>query len=106
MYYTVVTRTTDTTDDGEPNDIETTEEITAKQLLATRPILVEIYEYQNDVTMETRVERRIEKFEQFPKTAQMMIVDYFEVGHSKLFTCQANINDLTPCCSQYWHAVD
>lgn len=57
----------------------------AKQLLATRPVLVEVYEYRNDVTLETRVERRIEKCEQFPKNMQLMIIDYFEVGLGRIY---------------------
>jgi hypothetical protein len=92
VFYTVVTKTTELTEDGETNNVETTEEITAKQLLATRPILVEVYEYKNDVTIETRVERRIEKCEQFPKTQQNMIVDYFEVKHSKIHLDQKKSN--------------
>ncbi|CAO3620379.1 unnamed protein product [Mucor hiemalis] len=59
---------------------EVVEDMPAKQLLATRPVLVEVYEYRNDVTLETRVERRIQKCEQFPKNMQLMIIDYFEVG--------------------------
>lgn len=35
--------------------------------------------------METRIEKRLEKTEVFPKRMQMMIIDYFEVGHCKLF---------------------
>lgn len=70
---------------GGQGDLEVTEEISAQQLLASRPILVELYEYKNDVTIETRIERRIEKFETFPKRMQMMIIDYFEVGHSKIY---------------------
>ncbi|GAA5807825.1 hypothetical protein MFLAVUS_001204 [Mucor flavus] len=62
-------------------DQEVVEQIPAKQLLGTRPTLVELYEYKNDVTIETRIERRIEKMTTFPKRMQMMIVDYFEVGH-------------------------
>lgn len=62
-----------------------TEDIAAKQLLATQPVLVELYEYKNDVTIETRVERRVEKIEPFPQRMQNMIIDYLELGHSKIF---------------------
>ena len=72
MFYTVASK-----------ESETTEEIAAKQLLASRPILVELFEYQNDVTMESRVECRIEKLEPFPRPMQLMIIDYFEVGHGR-----------------------
>ncbi|KAG1444110.1 hypothetical protein G6F46_012602 [Rhizopus delemar] len=61
---------------------ELTETIPARQLLATNPILLEIYNYQNDVTLETRVEKRINKVEYMPRRMQMMIIDYFEVNHS------------------------
>lgn len=62
---------------------ELTETIPARQLLATNPILLEIYNYQNDVTLETRVEKRINKVEYMPRRMQMMIIDYFEVNHCK-----------------------
>jgi hypothetical protein len=57
------------------------EQIPAKQVLATRPILVELYGYKNDVTIETCVAKRLERTDVFPKRMQMMIIDYFEVGH-------------------------
>ncbi|KAG2230745.1 hypothetical protein INT48_006333 [Thamnidium elegans] len=72
VFYTVVIK---------QGDQEVVEQISAKQLLGTRPTLVELYEYKNDVTIETRIERRIEKVATFPKRMQMMIIDYFEVGH-------------------------
>lgn len=62
---------------------ELTEEISAKQLLAANPILLELFNYQHDVTLEIRVEKRIDKVEYIPRRMQMMIVDYFEVNHSK-----------------------
>lgn len=69
-------------------DLETREELTAQQILASRPVLVELYEYKNDVTIETRIERRIEKYETFPKRMQLMVIDYFEVGHGKRIMVQ------------------
>ncbi|KAL7334182.1 hypothetical protein PS15p_202988 [Mucor circinelloides] len=56
------------------------EEIPAKQILASRPLLVEIYQYKNDITIETRLDNRIQKFEKCPRRSQQMIIDYFEVG--------------------------
>ncbi|CAO3702798.1 unnamed protein product [Rhizopus stolonifer] len=41
---------------------EITEKIPAKSLLATSPILLEIYNYQNDVTLETRIEKELTKW--------------------------------------------
>jgi hypothetical protein len=59
------------------------EDIPAAKLLATQPVLVELYEYKNDVTIETRVERRIDKIEAFPQRMQNMIIDYFESNHGE-----------------------
>lgn len=85
------------------------EELTAQQLLATRPVLVELYEYKNDVTIETRIECRAEKLETFPKRMQLMIVDYFEVGHRKNGAQIKNSNRfLNPFffCSRCWNATN
>ncbi|RCH92449.1 hypothetical protein CU098_009551, partial [Rhizopus stolonifer] len=61
---------------------EITEKIPAKSLLATCPILLEIYNYQNDVTLETKLEKRIDKVEYIPRRMQLMVIDYLEVNHS------------------------
>ncbi|KAK4516368.1 uncharacterized protein ATC70_011339 [Mucor velutinosus] len=67
----------------DPNSPIEKEEIPAKQILASQPLLVEIYQYKNDVTIETRLDNRIQKYDQLSRKSQHMIIDYFEVGHYK-----------------------
>lgn len=73
------------------------EEIPAKQILASRPLLVEIYQYKNDITIETRLDNRIQKFEKCPRRSQQMIIDYFEVGRCMFFSyLEVHSGALTP----------
>lgn len=66
---------------NDPNSPNEKEEVPAKQILASRPLLVEIYQYKNDVTIETRIDNKLTKFDPCPRRSQQMIIDYFEVGH-------------------------
>ena len=80
----------------EPNS-QIIEQVPAKQLLATRPLLLEIYKYKNDVTIGARIESRVTSEEPFPKRMQMTIIDYFEVDNCmySLFDSVSMVDNLS-----------
>lgn len=59
------------------------EEIKAKHLMATRPLLIELFDYQNNVDMEKRIITTIDTNEAFPLRMINVIIDYLEAEHCK-----------------------